>query len=106
MKRLSFGVVLLIALAAASCGGDETSTTRESAGRSTGSYTGHLKEIYDQQRSVCKTESKLNTVEYREQNGATDPQGYAEYAARHGFYEPRDQAELNAAIEGCLAGLP
>lgn len=90
-------------LAISGCGGDD-STTEESHPTQP-AYTGHLKDLYDQQRAVCKTEAKFNTVEYREQHGATDPERYAEYAATHGFYEVSEGEELDAAVAGCLAGL-
>jgi hypothetical protein len=62
--------------------------------------------IFEQQREVCRTEARFNTVEYREQNGAEDPRRYAEYAARHGFWETRTEGEFGAAVAGCLVGLP
>lgn len=97
-----------VLLLLAGCGSSSDAGPAPAAGTtpSETSLTGHTRDIYEQQRSVCKTEAHFNTIEYRQQHGATDPERYAAYAAEHGFYLVRDDAERQAAIDGCLAGLP
>jgi len=89
-------VIGLVALGGLFSGGEEPQTE---------TLVGRERTIYEQQQDVCRTEQQHNTVEYRRQNGSGDPEGYAEYAAFHGFYEVDDPDQLQAAIDGCLAGL-
>jgi hypothetical protein len=98
---------LLVAIVGVGIVGALTSSSRENGGDEdpAPALSKHEQEIFDQQREVCKTEAEMNLPEFREQNGAEDPQRYAEYAAEHGFFAVRNEDERQAAIDGCLEGV-
>ena len=104
-SALTLSLLMPIAvLVLAGCGSDSDSGNELSSGGGS-AVSKHERQIYSQQKSTCQIEQKMDTPDYRNHDGADDPEGYAEWAAEHGFYKVTTEAERNAAINGCLAGL-
>ena len=85
------------------CGGQAATQTGNDAARS--DRSGYEAKLYEQQKDVCRMEQAANAIEYRNHNGAKDPEAYARYAAQHGLFLAESSAEIEAAVQGCLDGL-
>lgn len=96
---------LATVLALVGCSSDGNSSGRPAADAPRSDFVGYQRKLYEQQKDVCRLEQQANSVEYRRHDGATDPEGYARYAAQHGLFLAESPAEIEAAVQGCLDGL-